>query len=59
MYLLCTGSSAGAGSEVFHIYRHLRRKENIRQNYVNEQAEKVLVAHDLVYEHTPLIACWR
>jgi hypothetical protein len=34
------GSSAGAGSEVFHIYRHLRRKETLRQNYIREEAEK-------------------
>ena len=37
------GSSAGAGSEVFHIYRHLRRKETLRQNYIREEAEKVCV----------------
>ena len=34
------GSSAGAGSEVFHVYRHLRRRENIRQQYIQEEAEK-------------------
>lgn len=37
---LCSGSSAGAGSEVFHVYRHLRRRENIRQQYIQETAEK-------------------
>ncbi len=33
------GSSAGAGSEVFHVYRHLRRRENDRQAIINENAE--------------------
>ena len=34
------GSSAGAGSEVFHVYRHLRRRENDRQQIIQENAEK-------------------
>jgi len=34
------GSSAGAGSEVFHVYRHLRRRENIRQQHIEETAKK-------------------
>ena len=34
------GSSAGAGSEVFHVYRHLRRRENIRQQHIAESAKK-------------------
>lgn len=34
------GSSAGAGSEVFHVYRHLRRRENIRQQHIQENAVK-------------------
>lgn len=34
------GSSAGAGSEVFHVYRHLRRYEMIRQQWISETAEK-------------------
>lgn len=34
------GSSAGAGSEVFHVYRHLRRYESIRQDWIRETAEK-------------------
>ena len=33
------GSSAGAGSEVFHVYRHLRRKEMIRQDIIQEAAK--------------------
>lgn len=38
---LCTaGSSAGAGSEVFHVYRHLRRRENARQDYIQKTAQK-------------------
>jgi PRKR-interacting protein 1-like protein len=36
-----TGSSAGAGSGEFHVYRHLRRKEYARQRFIEEQAKKV------------------
>ena len=32
------GSSAGAGSEVFHVYKHLRRKEYARQDWIQRQA---------------------
>ena len=35
-----TGSSAGAGSEVFHVYRHLRRRENDRQDYIFTKAHE-------------------
>ena len=35
-----TGSSAGAGSEVYHVYRHLRRRETVRQQWIQEEAEK-------------------
>ncbi|KAK3910633.1 PRKR-interacting protein 1-like protein, partial [Frankliniella fusca] len=34
------GSSAGAGSGEFHVYRHLRRKEYARQKFIQEKAEK-------------------
>ena len=34
-----TGSSAGAGSEVFHVYRHLRRYEMSRQQWIEETAK--------------------
>ncbi|XP_065891278.1 PRKR-interacting protein 1 homolog [Dysidea avara] len=34
------GSSAGAGSEVFHVYRHLRRRENARQDWLRRQTVK-------------------
>lgn len=34
------GSSAGAGSGEFHVYRALRRKEYARQRYLNESAKK-------------------
>lgn len=32
------GSSAGAGSGEFHVYRHLRRKEYARQKYIQEKS---------------------
>ncbi|CAG7718036.1 unnamed protein product [Allacma fusca] len=32
------GSSAGAGSGEFHVYRHLRRKEYTRQKHIQEKA---------------------
>lgn len=35
-----TGSSAGAGSEVYHVYRHLRRRETVRQQWIQDQAKK-------------------
>lgn len=34
------GSSAGAGSGEFHVYRHLRRKEYARQKYIDQQARE-------------------
>lgn len=34
------GSSAGAGSGEFHVYRHLRRKEYQRQDFLDKMAEK-------------------
>jgi len=37
------GSSAGAGSGEFHVYRHLRRKEYARQKFIQEKAHKVIV----------------
>ena len=36
--MIITGSSAGAGSEVFHVYRHLRRYEVTRQQWIQENA---------------------
>lgn len=35
------GSSAGAGSGEFHVYRHLRRKEYSRQKFIQEKGQKV------------------
>uniref|UniRef100_A0A8D0H3A8 PRKR-interacting protein 1 n=1 Tax=Sphenodon punctatus TaxID=8508 RepID=A0A8D0H3A8_SPHPU len=34
------GSSAGAGSGEFHVYRHLRRQEYQRQDFMDAMAEK-------------------
>ncbi|XP_061602569.1 PRKR-interacting protein 1 homolog [Cololabis saira] len=34
------GSSAGAGSGEFHVYRHLRRKEYQRQDFLDRMADK-------------------
>ncbi|XP_034435200.1 PRKR-interacting protein 1 homolog [Hippoglossus hippoglossus] len=34
------GSSAGAGSGEFHVYRHLRRREYQRQDFLDKVAEK-------------------
>ena len=41
-----TGSSAGAGSEVFHVYRHLRRRENDRQDYISTKAQEERLEDD-------------
>ncbi|KAI4801807.1 PRKR-interacting protein 1 homolog [Gymnodraco acuticeps] len=35
------GSSAGAGSGEFHVYRHLRRREYQRQDFLDKISEKV------------------
>lgn len=35
------GSSAGAGSGEFHVYRHLRRKEYARQKQIQQKSKKV------------------
>jgi len=37
------GASAGAGSGEFDIYRGCRRRELIRQEYLTEQSEKVIL----------------
>lgn len=40
------GSSAGAGSGEFHVYRHLRRKEYARQKFIQEKSEKEKLEDD-------------
>ncbi|CAD6239200.1 GSCOCG00008637001-RA-CDS [Cotesia congregata] len=42
------GSSAGAGSGEFHVYRHLRRKEYARQKFIQEKSGQELL--DLQYQ---------
>lgn len=37
------GSSAGAGSGEFHVYRHLRRKEYARQKFIQEKGKKEML----------------
>ncbi|KAK6638418.1 hypothetical protein RUM44_008847 [Polyplax serrata] len=37
------GSSAGAGSGEFHVYRHLRRKEYARQKFIQQKSEKEIL----------------
>lgn len=45
---MALGSSAGAGSGEFHVYRHLRRREYQRQDYMDAMAEKVSEPRNLV-----------
>jgi hypothetical protein len=47
------GSSAGAGSGEFHVYRHLRRKEYARQKFIQEKGEKV---HNNIFQF--LVSVW-
>ncbi|KAL2095023.1 hypothetical protein ACEWY4_009742 [Coilia grayii] len=40
------GSSAGAGSGEFHVYRHLRRREYQRQDHLDRMSEKQKLDED-------------
>ncbi|XP_077150555.1 PRKR-interacting protein 1 [Ranitomeya variabilis] len=40
------GSSAGAGSGEFHVYRHLRRREYQRQDFMDSLSEKQKLDED-------------
>ncbi|XP_076344855.1 PRKR-interacting protein 1 homolog isoform X2 [Tachypleus tridentatus] len=40
------GSSAGAGSGEFHVYRHLRRKEYARQKCIEEKAQEEVLQEE-------------
>lgn len=44
------GSSAGAGSGEFHVYRHLRRKEYARQKFIQEKSEKVCLLQTTMHQ---------
>lgn len=48
------GSSAGAGSGEFHVYRHLRRKEYARQKFIHEKSERVIQLIKLKYDNFKL-----
>lgn len=48
------GSSAGAGSGEFHVYRHLRRKEYARQKEIQHQGVKVKQLRDHFTQSTAL-----
>ncbi|XP_027219090.1 PRKR-interacting protein 1 homolog [Penaeus vannamei] len=40
------GSSAGAGSGEFHVYRHIRRREYARQEFLNQMKDKDNLNHE-------------
>lgn len=43
------GSSAGAGSGEFHVYRHLRRKEYARQKFIQHSNLKVKLYNKIYF----------
>ncbi|KAG9282030.1 PRKR-interacting protein 1 [Astyanax mexicanus] len=42
------GSSAGAGSGEFHVYRHLRRREYQRQDFLDRMSDKQKLDEDYI-----------
>ena len=43
LHIFSPGSSAGAGSGEFHVYRHDRERETARLKFLDEQEEKVII----------------
>ena len=53
---MITGSSAGAGSGDFHVYRGVRRREYARQKFLDQQQAKVDILH---LGHSPTVEIYR
>lgn len=51
------GSSAGAGSGEFHVYRHLRRKEYARQKHIQQKSKQVSSSQFWCFHQNSLKIC--
>lgn len=47
------GSSAGAGSGEFHVYRALRRKEQVRIRTIDDRNKEVSSPHSVLFTRNP------